>query len=149
MEIYKEYIRGCAPEYGTLTSRIEKTAYVSDLVTNFINNGFIFIQKDGDDYFLYNMETDEAFNKVREKVRQAMRDLLRNTTLPEISVLEFQNEGPLLPGRELMKVFDELQTEKILGNIVDSSEERETFELDEVKDEGMDEMTFSDFPMMD
>lgn len=158
MDIYKEHIRRCAPEYDSLTVKAEKTAYVSDLVNNFINDGFLFIQKNGDDYLLYNMENDKAFKKVRGKIRQALRDFLRNTRdykwlkalsgLPDISIVEFQSEGPPLPGKDLIDVFNtplEPEIEQVLDNMAVSSEEGEAFDLDE----DMDDLSFSDFPMID
>lgn len=141
MDIYKQTYRRCSPEFDAITTRSEKTAYLSDLVTYFINEGILFIQKDGDNYFRYNMEIDEAFKKVRGKIRQAMKDFLRE---------EFQeNEGPVLPGRDLVNVFDaplELEIEQVLANMEVSSEEGAVD--DQVQDEDMDDLSFSDFPMI-
>lgn len=78
MAIYKQTVRSCAQEFDIL-SKIEKTAFLSGKITDFVNKGFIFIVKVGDKYFQYNMNTTEAFVEVKGKFRQAMKDFSRRS----------------------------------------------------------------------
>lgn len=146
----------------------KKKKYSSNMVTSLINNGFLFIEKDVDNYLRYNMDTAEAFEKVRGKVRQSMRDFLRKEkkkktvlSIPEICILEFQNEGHDFAGKELIYVFDaplEPEIEQVLDNMLKDSfvEVGDSSNLAETDDKDMDmeevsfsNLSFSDFPMMD
>ena len=171
MDVYKQTIRRCAPKYDAITSWKEKTSYTSDIVTELVSKGILFIEKAGNQFILYDMDTTEAFKKIREKVRQAMMDFLRKKTavsipetsilevqhkgpdLPEISILEFQNEGPISLGRDLMNVFDaplDPEITQVLDKMKGYSEEGGgVYGLEEGQDEEMDDLSFSDFTMMD
>lgn len=148
MDIYKQTYRRCAPAFDALTSKTEKTAYLSDIVTYFINEGIIFTEKDGDNYFRYNMETDEAFKKVRGKIRQAMKDFLRKEKKKNVPEISIQEEVPVVPGTDLSDFFDgfllEPEMDQLLENMDVSSEEGGFYDLDEVQDEDVDGLSFSD-----
>ena len=144
MDVYKQTICRCAQKYAAITCKKEKTSYSSYIVTELVSKGFLFIEKAGDQFILYNMDNAEAFKKIRLKVRQAMMDFLRKKAavsmpetsilelqgtgpdLPEISIVEFQNEGPVLLGRDLMNVFDaplDPEITQVHGNMNITSQE--------------------------
>lgn len=159
MKDYRDFIHANALLYQFVIpegNKKGKTQFTSKMVNMLLEHDYIFVNRDDKtkEYFLINTRTTEGFKMVREKVRQAMKDFLRNAPVYEFDISEFQNEGPPLPGRELMDVFDaplEPEIEQGLDNMVDSSEEGEAYDLDEVsvKDENMDDLSFSDFPLMD
>lgn len=89
-------------------------------MANTLKDAFIFVKckqtkDENDEFFLYNMDSTEGFNAVREKIRQAMKDHLNQenerlekalSLIPDISIVEFAGEGRPFPAKALINVFD-------------------------------------------
>lgn len=105
VDIYQQILRRRVREYEAITSKTEKTAFLSGIVTDLVNRGLTFIQKDGERFYRYNMNTAKAFAIVRGKVRQAMMDFSRKElkrceavqAIPGIKLDGLQNEELFFP----------------------------------------------------